>query len=141
MTVGGARIQHLKKAFMEGDTKGIIKMFQEAYMNIPYDMFLEKERNYQIAFFTVLMLLGFDRVEAEERTNIGRIDITVTVKKGLVYIIELKLDENADTALNQIKEKKYYEKYLEEGNTIQLLSINFSSIERNITDWKEEVIS
>ena len=43
-------------------------------------------------------------------------------------------------ALKQIKEKKYYEKYEKKGNTIHLLGINFSSKERNITDWKEEVI-
>ena len=77
---------------------------------------------------------------AEEATNIGRIDISVKVREGLYYIIELKLDESADAALKQIREKRYYEKYEKEGNVIHLLGINFSSAERNITDWKEEII-
>ena len=140
LKIGGERLPYLYKAFSEGDTEGIIKMFREAYVNIPYDMFMEKENNFQVSFYSALMFLGFDKVEAEEKTNIGRMDVSIVVRKGVIYIIELKLDESADEALNQIKEKKYFEKYAKKGNTIHLLGINFSSEERNITGWKEEII-
>lgn len=56
------------------------------------------------------------------------------------YIIELKLDWSAEEALKQIKEKKYHEKYSRKGNVIHLLDINFSSKERNMADWKEEIV-
>lgn len=102
-------------------------------------MQLEKERGYHVAFVAVLKALGLEKVEAEEKTNIGRMDISVEVYDGLYYIIELKLDLSADAALRQIKRKKYYEKYMKRGNTIHLLGINFSSKERNIVDWKEEI--
>ena len=140
LKIGGERLPYLYKAFSEGDTEGIMKMFREAYVNIPYDMFLNKENNFQVSFYSALMFLGFEKVEAEEKTNIGRMDVSVVVRKGVVYIIELKLDESADEALCQIKEKKYYEKYEKEGTVIHLLGINFSSAERNITEWKEEII-
>ena len=140
LKIGGERLPYLYKAFSEGDTEGIIKMFREAYVNIPYDMFMEKENNFQVSFYSALMFLGFDKVEAEEKTNIGRMDVCVVVRKGVIYIIELKLDESADEALSQIKEKKYFEKYAKEGTVIHLLGINFSSEERNITGWKEEII-
>ena len=138
--IDGRRFPYLYEAFATGDTKGIIAMFRDAYMNIPYDMFMEKENNYQIAFYSALMFLGFESVEAEEKTNIGRMDISVKVKDDLYYIIELKLDESAEKALKQIKEKRYYEKYEKKGSTIHLLGINFSSKERNIRDWKEEIL-
>ena len=80
-------------------------------------------------------------VKAEEVTNTGRMDIAVTVREGLIYIIELKLDGSGNKALSQIKEKRYYEKYTSEGCRVHLLGINFSSKERNISDWKEEIIS
>ena len=102
-------------SFATGDTKGIIAMFRDAYMNIPYDMFMEKENNYQIAFYSALMFLGFESVDAEEKTNIGWMDISVKVKDDLYYIIELKLDESAEKAFKQIKEKRYYEKYEKRG--------------------------
>ena len=121
-------------------TDSLVDTFTKFYVNFSYDMSLEKERGYQIAFVAVLKALGFEKVEAEEKTNIGRIDISVKVKDDLYYIIELKLDESAEEALKQIKEKKYYEKYEKKGNNIHLLGINFSSKERNITDWKEEII-
>ena len=139
LKIGGERLPYLYRAFSEGDTEGIMKMFREAYFNIPYDMFLNKENNFQVSFYSALMFLGFDKVEAEEKTNIGRMDVSVVVRKGVVYIIELKLDESAEEALNQIKEKKYYEKYAKEGTVIHLLGINFSSAERNISEWKEEI--
>ena len=138
--IDGRRFPYLYEAFATGDTKGIIAMFRDAYMNIPYDMFMEKENNYQIAFYSALMFLGFESVEAEEKTNIGRMDISVKVKDDLYYIIELKLDESAEKAFKQIKEKRYYEKYEKKGSTIHLLGINFSSKERNIRDWKEEIL-
>ena len=141
LKIGGERLPYLYKAFSEGDTEGIMKMFREAYVNIPYDMFLNKENNFQVSFYSALMFLGFDKVEAEEKTNIGRMDVSVVVRTGVVYIIELKLDESADEALNQIKKKKYYEKYAKDGAVIHLLGINFSSADRNITDWKEEVLT
>ena len=77
---------------------------------------------------------------AEEPSAKGRADEEVMVSGNIVYIIELKLDKSADEALSQIKEKKYYEKYVKKGNKIHLLGINFSSKERNITDWKEEIL-
>ena len=77
---------------------------------------------------------------AEEPSAMGRADEEVMVSGNIVYIIELKLDKNAEEALNQIKERKYYEKYAKEGTVIHLLGINFSSAERNITEWKEEII-
>ncbi len=140
LRVDSSSLAYLRTSILREDTENMVSIFHDAFVNIPYDMFIEKENNYQIAFYAVLMFLGFEKVEAEERTNIGRMDIAVTVRKGLIYIIELKLDDSADKALRQIKEKKYYEKYKKEGNKIHLLGINFSSKERNITEWKEDVI-
>ena len=141
LRVRSSSLMLLRESFSREDTESVMSIFHDAYVNIPYDMFMEKENNYQIAFYTALMFLGFDEVRAEERTNMGRIDIAVRVRKGLVYIIELKLDESGDKALSQIKEKRYYEKYTSEGCRVHLLGINFSSKERNISDWKEEIIS
>ncbi len=140
LRVRSSSLMLLRESFSREDTESVMSIFHDAYVNIPYDMFMEKENNYQIAFYTALMFLGFDEVRAEERTNMGRIDIAVRVRKGLVYIIELKLDESGDKALSQIKEKRYYEKYTSEGCRVHLLGINFSSKERNISDWKEEII-
>ena len=134
-------IAALRRSFQGEDTASVMETFEAIYRNFPYDMAIEKERGYQIAFHAVLSSLSLERVEAEDKTSQGRADIAITVRSGLVYIIELKLDRSAEEALKQIKEKKYYEKYAKDGAVIHLLGINFSSAERNITEWKEEVLT
>ena len=109
------------------------------YMNAEaYQLTLDREKGFQIAVYSALRMCV--DVKAEEVTNRGRMDIAVRVGDTLVYIIELKLDENGKKVLSQIKEKRYYEKYTSEGCRVHLLGINFSSKERNISDWKEEII-
>ena len=67
-------------------------------------------------------------VIAEDVTSIGRIDLTV-INRGKVYIIELKVDKEG--AIEQIKEKRYYEKYLDREE-IYLVGIVMDSKERKV---------
>ena len=77
------------------------------------------------------------KVEVEIRTNVGRIDSTITLDNK-IYIIEFKLGKSAKEALDQIKEKKYPKKYQNQGKEIILIGINFDMDERNISDWLVE---
>ena len=133
------RVAALRDAFQEERTEEIIKILYNSFLTYPYHLTLDREKGFQIAVYSALRMCV--DVKAEEVTNTGRIDIAVRVRKDLVYIIELKLDESGDKALSQIREKRYYEKYTSEGCRVHLLGINFSSKERNISDWKEEIIS
>ena len=73
----------------------------------------------------------------EVETNNGRIDAVLFCDK-YIYIIEFKLNQKPGKAIEQIKEKKYFEKYLKDKREIYLLGINFSSQEKNIVEYKEE---
>ena len=60
-----------------------------------------------------------------------------------VYIIEFKVVANANRngkALEQIKEKKYHEKYLNVAQEIVIIGIEFSKEERNISKFEWEKI-
>ena len=53
----------------------------------------------------------------------------------------MSADKSAETALRQIKEKRYADKFrLEKGKTIHLLGIAFSSMGHTVQEWKEEVL-
>jgi Holliday junction resolvase-like predicted endonuclease len=78
-----------------------------------------------------------ERVSAEVRTNKGRIDMVVELTNE-IWIMEFKINQNADSALSQIREKKYYEKYLSSNKVIKLIGVSFSTTERNITAFKVE---
>jgi Holliday junction resolvase-like predicted endonuclease len=77
------------------------------------------------------------RVNTEDRTNLGRIDL-VLESDTRVYLFELKVNSSAKAALEQIKEKKYYEKYWNVQKELLIIGVNFSLEERNVTDWVVE---
>lgn len=56
-------------------------------------------------------------------------------------MIEFKLDQSATIALEQIKEKKYYEKYLTEERPVFIVGINFSSEMKSVENWLMEEVA
>ncbi|GAA5818801.1 MAG: conserved hypothetical protein [Methanobrevibacter sp. CfCl-M3] len=84
---------------------------------------------YHSIFITWLITLRF-KVDSEVLTNIGRLDSVLESEK-FIAICEIKHDDKIghdkliNEALNQIKEKLYYEKYLKENKRIILIAIAF----------------
>ena len=80
-------------------------------------------------------LIGL-KIEAEVKTNKGRIDAVIIDKD--VYIFEFKFNGDKDHALNQIKEKEYFEKYQGKGKNIYLFGVEFA--DKNVGEWVVEKI-
>ncbi len=99
------------------------------------------EGYYANVIYAYLAGLGIE-FRAEDTTNLGRIDLTIaTPDMSQVYIIEFKVVENTNRngkALEQIKEKKYHEKYLNRAKEITIVGIEFSKKERNICKFEWE---
>jgi len=103
---------------------------------VQYDVATDTEGRFQLLFFAVFLLIGV-RIEAESRTNNGRIDAVIR-DGGHVYIFEFKLNQSADAALSQIREKDYFQKYQHSGKKIILIGANFDTASRQISGWKVE---
>lgn len=52
-----------------------------------------------------------------------------------IYIIEFKINQSADLAIAQIKEKGYAEKYSDDPRPKKLLGINFDPETRRVDDY------
>lgn len=91
----------------------------------------------QVAFesFDIQYLGQF--IDAEVNTSDGRIDAVVQTETH-VYVLAFKLDERADAALDQIREKGYADKYKTLDQEVLALGINFSSESKSVNDWKVE---
>lgn len=74
------------------------------------------------------------KVSVEHPVLGGRIDVFFETEKS-VYIIECKRDQSAKDALAQIDEKKYAEKITSADKQIVKIGVNFSTEERNLTEW------
>ena len=124
-------------ALLNKDLKKLRKAMEVFFAGIPYTSHKKQESTFQTIFFSIFRLLGL-YVEAESATNDGRIDAVVQTKDA-IFIFEFKLD-NDPTALEQIKEKEYYKKYLLDKREIYIIGVNFDSEKGNLIDWKDELI-
>ena len=118
------------------EVANVLNAYLKEYM---YDGLDTGEKGYQEAFFSFFLMIGGIRVSVEDRTLLGRSDVVVRTAR-VVYIIEMKVDESADKALAQIKEKEYFARYVNTEKEVHLIGLNFSSATRNIEDWKEEIL-
>ena len=133
-----SEIIRLQIALLENDTAEMHKILHSHIAAIPYAVRSDMEENYQNILYSVFRLIGAE-IHNEVHINNGRID-TVIINHNHIYVIELKMEQLADEAIAQIKEKGYANPYLASGKPITLIGINFSKEARNIVEWKEEVI-
>lgn len=54
---------------------------------------------------------------------------------NLIYIIEFKLNDSKEAALQQITDKQYAEKYQDNGKNIVLLGVEFDQNSGNIGEF------
>jgi hypothetical protein len=57
---------------------------------------------------------------------------------NFIYILEFKV--GTGDALQQIKDKKYHEKYMNENKEIYIIGINFDEEDRNISKFEWEKV-
>jgi hypothetical protein len=111
------------------DVQGLEQSLKKLFAQIPYTLYLEAEEYYHSIYLAMLLCFGF-KVQGERMTNIGRIDAVLKLE-NLTAIVEIKysheksIEKMLDEAMNQIKDKKYYEAYLDKSVT--LLAIGFSA--------------
>ena len=122
-----------------GDARGMLDALKAFFAAIPYDIAVDAEKYWQSLFYSVFLMIGLD-IEAEVRTNLGRIDAVVRVP-GFVYVFEFKIKGSSSAALAQIKEKRYFERYLSSGALIVLVGAGFSLKTRNLVRPKVETLA
>lgn len=129
------QINEFVKEFRRGDVDAFMKRLRSFFASISYDMEIEDERNLHNALYVFIVLLGL-KVQAEARTSDGRIDLLVKTEK-YVYIIELKYDKSAESALSQIERKEYSLPFACDDRKIIAIGANFDPSTRRISDdWK-----
>ena len=122
-------VVQVKQALLEYNFEKLFIHFTSLFSKIPSQIFEQhKESYYHTIIFLTFELLGF-YIDAEVNTSRGRIDAVVKSKES-IFIFEFKVNQTPQIALDQIKEKKYTDKYLTEkqnGKSIFLLGVNFNN--------------
>ena len=114
---------------------GALQLLQDFLGTGPYCNVTNYEGHYQQMLFIIFSLLTDYLVGVEVHTPKGRVDIVLLTRTDL-YIIELKLNKDAQTALRQIDLKNYAQRFALSGKPITKVGVNFDSTVGNITDWE-----
>ncbi len=133
----------IRKALKENRFDSFLDHLKTIFSTIPYNNYANNiisqyEGYYSSVVFVYLMTLGYD-VIAEDVTNKGRIDLTIKTNDKIL-IIEFKVDAEKEEPIKQIKERRYFEKYLNENKDIYLIGISFDSKEKNIKEYEMEKV-
>ena len=135
---GAFFVNEANQALKNHDLAQLVKVLNSYYVQHPYTL-LEKEKGYQLAFYSFFVMMGAVAMRAEETTLLGRSDIVLETKND-VYIVELKRDKSAQEALEQVKEMGYHQKYVNGKKTIHIIGMNCISEKRQINEWVEEIV-
>lgn len=104
------------------------------FASIPYDIQTKRDEGYFHTLFYLMISASGADAQSSVLTSKGRIDLAVIFPEK-IYIIEFKCNQSAETAIQQIQEKGYAEKYQRNGKKLILIGINFSPETRNIAEW------
>ena len=121
------------KALYAHDVPQFVKILKGFFANIPYDLTdRQNEQMWQAIVYVILKSIGV-AVEAEVKTNEGRIDMTAETPEHC-YVIEFKLDKSAAEAIRQIRANRYADRFAGNGKTLTLIGLAFSKEKRTIVD-------
>ena len=137
-TTNSIRLASLLEAH---DCGGLKELFHAFFASIPYHWYTNNdiadyEGFYASVFYSYFAALGYD-IAVEESSSHGRLDMAVRTA-GHVYLFEFKVAEMAPpgSALAQLQERRYADKYRAAGAPIHLIGVEFSRASRNITAFE-----
>lgn len=119
-----------------GNPEGFMKRLEAYFASMPFKLRISNEHDLRNAIYIFISLVGIN-VKAELETSDGAMDITIETPE-YVYIIELKYNKSARTAIEQIREKEYSLTYAMDPRQVYLIGANFNSRKRRFDDFLVE---
>ncbi len=134
-------IARLYDLLLVNDFAGLENLFKAFFASIPYQWHTKNdianyEGYYASVFYSYFASVGLDIV-VEDSSSQGRLDMAVRFN-GNVYLFEFKVVELAPegTAMAQLKQKRYADKYRDRGEPIHLIAVEFSREARNLVGFE-----
>ncbi len=127
-------------ALQNADMDSVRETLTAIFASIPYHIYSNSplshyEGYYSVVMYSYLLSLGVT-IQLERSTNKGRLDMVVDIADKR-YLMEFKMDGKGD-ALQQIKDKQYFQAFYDTEREIYLVGIDFSEEERNLSGFAWE---
>lgn len=132
----------MAKAIFSRDLGKALTALRSYIAKIPYDIITKEEwecDESREAFYKLLIYMAFSMlnsiVDTEVKSVLGRADVVIQTNAD-IFVLELKVDDTAENALQQIDSKGYTIPYEADGRKLTKCGICISSSARNITHWR-----
>ena len=134
----------LRERMAANDLAGVGELFRGVFASIPHQWYMNGplaayEGHYASVIHSCFLMQGFEPV-GEDSGSRGRADMALRLD-GQVYLFEFKVVDRGreGTALEQLKQKGYADKYRHLGLPVHLIGVEFSREERNIVAFSVEM--
>ena len=129
----------LKEAFMKNDLARVVEIINALLKDVPSHLLDDKGEH----FYHALVHLHFRYLglfmQSEVHTSDGRMDAVVQTPTH-IYLLEFKIDQRAEAALEQIRQKGYADKFRLENKPVVGVGINFDAVKKAVGGWVAEVV-
>lgn len=132
----------MAKAIFSRDLGKALTALRSYIAKIPYDIITKEEwecNESREAFYKLLIYMAFSMlnsiVDTEVKSVLGRADVVIQTNAD-IFVLELKVDDTVENALQQINSKGYTIPYEADGRKLTKCGICISSSTRNITHWR-----
>lgn len=132
----------MAKAIFSRDLGKALTALRSYIAKIPYDIITKEEwenNESREAFYKLLIYMAFSMlnsiVDTEVKSVLGRADVVIQTNAD-IFVLELKVDETVENALQQTNSKGYTIPYEADGRKLTKCGICISSSARNITHWR-----
>lgn len=114
------------KSTLNEDTKTMTEIINNIHnTEIPILQYNDENSLSCVVTLAYLSARNFYRIEREEKTGKGYADFVFHPRRNgdTAFILELKKDDTPENAIKQVKEKKYYQKFIKEHEDRKILAV------------------
>ncbi|MBS1988097.1 AAA family ATPase [Candidatus Dependentiae bacterium] len=116
-------VDDIRIGFLLCDMHKVEYGLQTLLANIPSQHHRPDESFYHTLFHMITTVIGF-ATSSEDSTHTGKPDLIVQTKDR-IYVIEFKFNKSTGQGMQQILDRRYYERYRDLGKQIVLVEITF----------------
>ena len=139
---GNSLVRKMAASVFNGNASGALAALRAYIAKIPYDIITKDEwedKESRENFYKLLLYMAFSMlnatVDTEVKSILGRADVVIKTKSD-IFVLELKVDDTVEHALEQIDSKGYAIPYEADGRKVTKCGVTISSEARNITHWR-----
>jgi len=135
-------VRKMASAIFDNKISDALLALRSYIAKIPYDIITKDEwedKESRENFYKLLLYMAFSMldsiVDTEVKSILGRADVVIKTKTD-IYVLELKVDNTVEKAIEQIDKKGYLVPYEADGRNVTKCGVCISSEARNITHWR-----